>query len=301
MVPSCDDEQHAPRNLRHLSLLSKVSEGRFRIATVVHHQTFQRAVAGAVADVERQAVIDLDEASGADDVCDEIYADLGQLLAKLGEACGRNPERGDERQDAEQAGEGHDRLENLRLGGAGGVDDDKLVVAVQRIQNDDQRYREGEGCDNHAEKGQGQHRHLEELDDGLALGCDQVELAQSLRCPHDADHRAECEQKGARDASQDIALDRLHHMSEGRPLPRPGECAMRGSFAPSGAAFPVAGPCFSHLPCAVNARLQIGAAQDRFPPASHCEQCPENLLRYGSPLPAITSMILGEDALKKQG
>lgn len=76
---------------------------------------------------------------------------------------------------------------------------------------------------------------------------------------------------------------------------------MRGSCAPNGAAFPVAVPCFSQVPCAVNAWLQNGAAQDRFSPSRRREHCPENLLCCGPPIPAITSMILGEDALKKQG
>ena len=205
-------QQRETLHLDNVADLGFIGEDRRRIAGVMQQKTVQRAVTGAVADMECQTVGHGNEAAGLDDVGHEIDADAGDFIAQPRQSLRSDVERHGAGQKTDAGREDENRTEHQIARASGGIDDNQLAVTRQGVQDEDQGNHQRERRHDDHQKRHRQHRDRNELDDGLTLGRDQIQLAQGLRCPHHAGHGRKCHREDENRPADDVTFECLHSL-----------------------------------------------------------------------------------------
>ena len=97
------------------------------------------------------------------------------------------------------------------------MNDDQLAVGIDAVQGVQAGNEQRDRPDHHDQGGQGQHRHVEEQPERLALGRHEIDFLERLRHPDDAGQHQERDHEGAGDNTENVAANKVHPLSVTRP------------------------------------------------------------------------------------
>jgi len=160
--------------------------------------------------VEGDAAVERREQALADDVGDEVGADLCEEIPQVPEARRHHVQGHGRRQNADHEREREERPKKPRRRHPGGAYHDELGITVKLVERVKDRNEQRDRRDHGQERRQGERRHGEEHHERLALAGEKIELAQGLGYPDDRRQPDKAGEKGASCDPEDVALDQAH-------------------------------------------------------------------------------------------
>ena len=204
-----DQERPAPC-LDDLAIFGKRSDTLVRIAAIVDEDADELPIGAPLANVEREAALDREEAARLNNVDDEIRLHLRGPIAQRAQPGRRQIGAHAEDQHGHHERGRHEWPEDAPRRHAGRVHHDDFRIRIEPVERVADRNNEGERRDHQHQHGNQQAGDADEGQNGLTLARHQVDFAQRVRQPDDCREADQDQQERAKGRAKNVAVKRAH-------------------------------------------------------------------------------------------